>query len=95
MITEKDKTMSIRKQCQTLGINRSGIYYKSTGESMYNIELMNMIDEEFTRHPHMGVPSMTAYLRDKGKKCGPKRIRRLMRKMGLEPIYPKPNTGSS
>ena len=95
MLTTKDDTMSMRKQCQLLDINRSGLYYKNKGESVYNIKLMNRIDEEFTCHPHMGVPSMTAYLRDIGKKCGPKRVRRLMRKMGLEPIYPKPNTSKA
>ena len=92
MVSTKDTVMSIRKQCQLLGVNRSGLYYRNRGESVYNIELMNMIDEEFTKYPHMGVPSMTAYLRDKGKKCGLKRVRRLMRKMGLEAIYPKPKT---
>lgn len=95
MLTRKDETMSMRKQCQLLNINRSGLYYKSKGEDVYNIKLMNMIDEEFTRHPNMGVPSMTAYLRDIGEKCGPKRVRRLMRKMGLEAIYPKPNTSKA
>ena len=53
---------------------------------------MNMIDEEYTRHPFLGVAGMTAYLRDIGKHCGPKCVRRLMRKMGLEAIFPKPNT---
>jgi len=92
MITQKDDSMSIRKQCELLNVNRSGLYYEHKAENVYNLELMNMIDEEFTRHPNMGVPSMTAYLRDMGKKCGPKRVRRLMRIMQLEPIYPKPNT---
>jgi putative transposase len=54
--------------------------------------LMNLIDEEFTRHPFLGVPGMTAYLRDKGNHCGPKRVRRLMRKMQLMAVYPHPNT---
>jgi len=53
---------------------------------------MNRIDAEYTLHPEMGVPSMTVYLKNNGKKCGPKRVRRLMRKMGLEAIYPKPRT---
>ena len=92
MVDKEDQTMSLRKQCDLLKVNRSGLYYELKGETAYNLELMGMIDEEFTRHPNMGVPSMTAYLRDLDKKCGPKRIRRLMRKMGLEPIYPKPNT---
>ena len=84
--------MSFRKQCSLLGISRAGLYYVPKDESEYNLELMNMIDAEYTAHPDMGVPSMTAYLRSKGKKCGPKRVRRLMRLMGLEAIYPKPKT---
>ena len=93
MINAKDTTMSMREQCILLGVNRSGLYYEHKGENPYNLALMKLIDEEFTRHPNMGVPSMTTYLRkDMYKKCGPKRVRRLMRKMGLEAIYPKPNT---
>jgi len=84
--------MSFRKQCELLDISRSGLYYEPKGESEYNLKLMNMIDKEYTDHPNMGVPSMTAYLRNMGKKCGPKRVRRLMRLMGLEAIYPKPRT---
>lgn len=84
--------MSFRKQCELLDISRSGVYYAPKSESEYNLELMHMIDAEYTAHPDMGVPSMTAYLRNKGKKCGPKRVRRLMRLMGLEAIYPKPRT---
>jgi putative transposase len=87
-----DKSMSFRKQCELLDISRAGLYYEPKGESDYNIELMNMIDKEYTDHPDMGVPSMTAYLRNSGKKCGPKRVRRLIRLMGLEAIYPKPRT---
>jgi putative transposase len=61
--------------------------------SAYNIELMNLIDEEFTKHPHIGVEKMVQYLRKtKKKNCGPKRVRRLMRIMGLMSIYPQPNT---
>lgn len=92
MLDKDDKDMSIRAQCKLLGINRSGLYYEPRVESAYNVELMNMIDEEYTRHPFMGVEGMVAYLRDKGKRCGPKRIRRLMRQMTLMAIYPKPNT---
>ena len=93
MINAQDTTMSMREQCILLEVNRSSLYYEHKGENSYNLELMKLIDEEFTRHPNMGVPSMTTYLRkDMHKKCGPKRVRRLMRKMGLEAIYPKPNT---
>ena len=92
MLDKDDEELSMRKQCELLGISRSGLYYEPRPETPYNIELMNLIDEEFTRHPFMGVEGMTAYLKDRGKKCGPKRVRRLMRQMGLLAIYPKPNT---
>ncbi len=92
LLDRTDKSMSFRKQCELLNISRAGLYYEPKSESEYNLELMHMIDAEYTAHPDMGVPSMTAYLRNKGKKCGPKRVRRLMRLMGLEAIYPKPRT---
>ena len=92
LLDRTDENMSFRKQCKLLSISRAGVYYELKGESKYNIELMHTIDAEYTLHPEMGVPSMTAYLKNNGKKCGPKRVRRLMRKMGLEAIYPKPKT---
>jgi putative transposase len=92
MLDKTDPKMSMRKQCKLLNICRSGLYYQKRLENPYNIELMNLIDEEYTRHPFMGVVSMTAYLQDIGKRCGPKRVRRLMRKMGLAAVSPKPNT---
>ena len=51
---------------------------------------MRMIDEEFTRHPFYGVERMTAYLCRQGSHVNVKRVRRLMRTIGLEAIYPKP-----
>ena len=55
LLEKEDKTMSFRKQCELLDISRSGLFYESKGESKYNIELMNMIDKEYTDHPNMGV----------------------------------------
>lgn len=92
MLDTNGGELSMRKQCILFGVARSGLYYKRRTETPYNIELMNLIDEEYTRHPFMGVATMTSYLRDIGKHCGPKRVRRLMRKMGLMPVYPKPKT---
>lgn len=57
--------------------------------------LMNLIDEQFTKTPFYGVPKMTAWLRTVGHPVNPKRVRRLMRLMGLEAIYPKPRTSQS
>lgn len=94
MIDKEDEAMSMRTQCELLDLNRSGLYYQPIAMSAFNIELMHMIDVEYMRHPYVGVARMVAYLRDERKKCGPKRVRRLMRLMGLEAIYPKPNTSA-
>ncbi len=82
--------IAISRQCELLGLYRSSYYYISHRDDSYNLELMRLIDEKFTRTPFYGVPKMTAWLRSLGHVVNPKRVRRLMRKMGLEAIYPKP-----
>ena len=82
--------MSIFRQCQLLGLPRSSFYYKPAGESEFNLFLMRIIDEQYTLTPFYGVPKMTGLLRIQGHPVGPKRVRRLMRLMGLEAICPKP-----
>ena len=62
---------------------------KPTGESEENLALMRLIDEQYLRTPFYGVPKMTHWLRKQGHAVNPKRVRRLMRVMGLEAIYPK------
>ena len=74
-----------------LGINRSSLYCTSRGESEYNRLLMNALDEQYTKTPFYGVLKMTKYLRTLGYEINEKRVRRLLRKRGLEAIYPKPN----
>lgn len=83
-------TMPVVRQCGLLDLSRSTFYYRPVGEDAYNLELMRRIDEEFTKRPFYGVPRMTARLRMMGHGVNPKRVRRLMRVMGLEAIYPKP-----
>ena len=92
MIDRQDQTFSIRQQCELLDINRSNLYYHPVGESKENLELMRRLDEQYTRTPYYGVLRMTAVLRRQGYEVGPKRIRRLLRTMGLEAIYQKPDT---
>ena len=75
-----------------LGLNRSSLYYESTGESEENLLLMRLLDEQYTRTPCYGVLKMEAYLRNLGYEVNPKRVRRLLRLMGLEAVYQKPNT---
>ena len=84
--------LSVRRQCELLGLNRSTLYYQSARESCLNLELMRLIDEQYMRTPFYGWRRMTAWLRRQGYEINGKRTRRLMGKMGIEAIYPKPST---
>ena len=84
--------ISIKRQCELLGVNRSSFYYKPQTESDLNLELMHLLDEQYTRTPFYGVPRMTAWLRRQDYQVNRKRVSRLMGLMGLQAIYPKPNT---
>lgn len=84
--------LSVLRQCQLLGLPRSSLYYRSQGEDAINQQLMHRIDRQYTATPFFGVRRMTAMLRRDGFAVNDKRIRRLMRVMGLEAIYPKPKT---
>jgi putative transposase len=95
MIEADHPEISVRRQCRLLGLARSGLYYQPRGESEENLELMRLIDETYTRWPFYGVPRMTAWLVREGYPINPKRVRRLMRLMGLEAIYPKPRLSTS
>ncbi len=90
-IEPNHKKLSIAKQAELLGLNRSSYYFKPAGESEQNLLLMNLIDEEYTEHPFYGSRKMTEWLRLEGHLVNRKRIQRLMRLMGLEAIYPKRN----
>lgn len=84
--------MSLRRQCRLLGVNRSMIYYRAVGESAEDLHLKRLLDEQYTRTPFYGVKRMTAHLRQSGCLVNEKRVRRLLREMGLLAIYPKPRT---
>jgi putative transposase len=93
LLIERDHpTISIRRQCELIGLNRSSLYYEPAGESEYNLLLMRLIDEQYTRTPFYGWPRMTAYLRRLKHQVNHKRVRRLMRLMGLQAVGPKPRT---
>ncbi len=82
---------SIRKQCKLLSISQGNLYIKSKGESEKNLEYMRLMDEHHLKHPYKGVLQMLDYLRQKGEVINEKRVRRLLRKMGIDAIYPKRN----
>ena len=88
MISPKEK-LSISKQCKILDISRSSVYYIPKGESPENLEIMRKMDEEHMEHPAKGVIGMTDYLLEQGFKVGQRRVRRLMRLMGIQALYPK------
>ena len=91
MIDPHNKTISIGRQCELVGLSRAGYYYAPQDESRENQAIMRLIDEKYTEHPFYGVRRMTEWLRrEKGHEINPKRVRRLMRLMRLEAIYPKP-----
>ncbi len=95
LLDTADKQFSLRQQCGLLGINRSGLYYQPAGESAENLWLMRLLDEQYTRTPYYGVLKMEAWLRKEGYQVNTKRVRRLLRKMGLEAIYQKPDTSAA
>ena len=83
------KKIPIYRQCELLGLNRSSLYYKPSGEKAYNEQLMKLIDVQYIETPFYGIDKMTAWLHRQGHYVNHKRVRRLMRQMGLEAIYPR------
>ena len=91
MVDLDHEAISIRRQCDLLGVNRASLYYKPLGESDENLRLMRLIDEQFTRTPFFVSRRIEAWLREtKHLIVNRKRISRLMEAMGLEAVYPKP-----
>jgi putative transposase len=84
--------LSIRRQCELVGLNRATFYYAPATESEFNLHLMRLIDVQYTKTPFYGWPRMTAYLRNQGYAINHKRVQRLMILMGLQAIYPKKRT---
>ena len=73
--------ISVRRQCELLGVNRASLYYQSAGESEENLRLMRLLDEQYTRTPFYGIRRMTAWLQALGREVNHKRIARLLRLM--------------
>jgi len=91
-LVDRDNNLSIRRQCELLGLGRSSYYYDPATESDDNLALMRLIDEQHLVWPFFGSRQMTLWLRRKGHDVNRKRVRRLMRLMGLEAIFPGKNT---
>jgi putative transposase len=92
MIEPRHPRLSVVRQCELVSIGRSGFYHRPVGETALNLELMRLIDVQFLQTPWYGSRQMARHLRREGYVVGRKRIRRLMAKMGLAPIYQRPRT---
>jgi putative transposase len=91
MVERLNKQVSIRRQCELLAVNRGRLYYLPCASDDGNLGIMDLIDAEFTEHPFTGIDRMVEFLRRQhGLVVNHKRVRRLMRKMGLMALYPKP-----
>jgi putative transposase len=82
--------LSISRQCELLGLARASFYYEPATQSQENLNLMRLIDQQYTAQPVYGSRRMTVWLQGQGHDVNRKRVQRLMRLMGLEAIYPKP-----
>lgn len=71
-----------------MGINRSSYYYEPVGVDKYDLLLMDLIDEQYTRTPFYGSPRITAWLNRQGYPVNIKRVKRLMKLMGIMALYP-------
>jgi putative transposase len=91
MIEVQHPGLSVTRQCHLLGLPRASYYHRRRPEPQANLRLMRLIDETYLAYPFFGSRQMVRWLRRQGERVNRKRVQRLMRRMGLEAIYQKPN----
>lgn len=92
MIETQHPRLSIRKQAKMLGVNLNHLNPRRPKTSREDLEIMRALDEIYTELPFYGQRKLRLELLDRGYKVGRKRVRRLMKIMGIEALVPKPNT---
>jgi putative transposase len=95
LIEANHPELSVRRQCELLGLNRSSLYYEPAPAAEEDLRLMRLIDQQYTACPFYGSRRLTAWLVSQGEGVNRKRVRRLMGLMGLEAIYPKPRLSAA
>ena len=95
MVEPDHPQLSVRRQCELLGLSRSSLYYEAAQETAENVRLMRLLDREYTAHPFLGSRRLTIWLNEQGEAVNRKRVQRLLRLMGLEAIYPKPKLSAA
>ena len=84
-------SLSVSKQLNLLSLSKGSFYYKPKGEKPINLEMMRIMDAHISEEPTAGVLTMQSMLEEKDYKASYERVRRLMRKANLYPIYPRRN----
>ena len=92
MVDPDDVALSLTRQCRLVSIARSSFYYEGKDESLFNVQLLRRIDEQFLETPFYGSRQMTRWLRRQETWVSRKRVRRLMRRLGLQAIFQRPRT---
>ena len=92
MLDSAETRLSIRRQCELTGVARSGFYRGKTPAADDDLALMKRLDQLFTERPFYGSRRMTLQLRQEGHAISRKRVQRLMRRIGIAALGPKPNT---
>jgi len=82
----------LRSQCKLLNINRSSLYYKAKAINIDDVSLLNEIRDVWEQYSFYGYRRITRELKGKGINVNKKRVQRLMRRAGIQAIYPKPKT---
>ena len=91
MIEPDHRALPVTRQCELLGLPRASYYHRPQPKPAEDRRLMRLIDETYLAFPFFGSRQMTRWLRRQGERINRKRVQRLMRVMGLEAIYQKPN----
>jgi len=94
VVDRRHPSLSIVSQCTLLDISRSGLYYQPKGISEEDLILMKLIDRQYLATPFYGARKIAAWLKSQGQRVNRKRVRRLMRIMGLKAIYRRPRTST-
>ncbi len=92
LIQRDHRQASLSLQCRLLQLCRSSLYYRAREPDPETLALLRRIDELYTAHPFYGSRQMSRHLAREGMAASRERVRRLMRKMGLEAIYCRPRT---
>ncbi len=95
MVELSGKDVSVRRQCELLGLARSGVYRAKPAPAADDLALMRRIDELHLDLPFYGSRRMTFALNAEGREVNRKRVQRLMRKMGIEALVPRPGTSKA